>query len=77
MLQGVDKYPANDPLAGQDSLEFYGQRVWRAGNLSAQPPDPTREMEGFVALQFRERHHINHSVSATQYNYSFYCAVVR
>ncbi|KAG8282043.1 Trafficking protein particle complex subunit 11 [Homalodisca vitripennis] len=59
--QGVERYPANDPLAGLDSLEFYGQRPWRAGNLSAQPPDPIREMEGFVALQYNERHHINHS----------------
>ncbi|XP_046680192.1 trafficking protein particle complex subunit 11-like [Homalodisca vitripennis] len=61
LCQGVERYPANDPLAGLDSLEFYGQRPWRAGNLSAQPPDPIREMEGFVALQYNERHHINHS----------------
>ncbi|XP_054273779.1 trafficking protein particle complex subunit 11 [Macrosteles quadrilineatus] len=61
LCQGVDKYPASDPLAGTDSLEFYGQRPWRAGSLSAQPPDPTRELEGTVALQYNEKHKVSHS----------------
>lgn len=43
-------------------MEFYGQRPWRPGKLSAEPPDPHLESNGIQALQFLEKQ-INHSVS--------------
>lgn len=59
----MDKYPENDPLAGWENMEFYGQRPWRAGILNAQPPDPVREKEGFMALKYNEKFKVSHSVS--------------
>ena len=44
------------------TIEFYGQRVWRPGKLSADPPDPQREKDAILALQYIELHHVNHSV---------------
>lgn len=44
-------------------MEFYGQRPWRAGNLSVQPPDPVKERDGILALQYNEKFKVNHSVS--------------
>lgn len=61
LCQGVDKYPENDPLSGWESMEFYGQRPWRAGILSAQPPDLVREKEGFIALKYNEKFKVSHS----------------
>lgn len=55
-------YPDPDPLEGNDRLEFYGQRPWRPGKLSADPPDPQRELNGIQALQYLEKK-ICHSVS--------------
>lgn len=49
-----DKYPDNDPLEGGDNLEFYGQRAWRQGHQSIDPPDANREKEGILALQYQE-----------------------
>lgn len=50
--------PAPDPLEG--IVEFYGQRPWRPGRLSADPHDPQKEQAAVLALQFNERN-FNHS----------------
>ena len=60
-------YPTPDPLQGIVNLEFYGQRPWRPGKLSAEPPDPVLESNGIKALQFIEKMY-NHSVSKSQIN---------
>ena len=54
--------PASDPLVEKDDLEFYGQRPWRQGHQSIDPPDPQMEKEGILALQFLESQ-VDHSVS--------------
>lgn len=56
-----DKYPQPDPLDGLTRLEHYGQRPWRAGRLSAEPPDPALEQAAIEALQWKERNTVNHS----------------
>lgn len=61
--KAVNVYPEPDPLIGMEHLEFYGQRAWRPGKLSAEPPDPDKEKLGIVALQYQEKHLVNHSVS--------------
>lgn len=62
LFQHVLNYPTPDPLDGIQTLEFYGQRPWRPGKLSAEPPDPQLEQNGIMALQYLENH-ANHSVS--------------
>ncbi|XP_069669154.1 trafficking protein particle complex subunit 11 [Periplaneta americana] len=62
LCKGVNTYPKPDPLAGMDQLEFFGQRAWRPGKLSAEPPDPDKERLGIQALQYQEKHHVNHSM---------------
>lgn len=47
---------------GEEKLEFYGQRPWRPGKLSAEPADTVREAIGIQALQYREKSTVNHSV---------------
>lgn len=49
-------------------MEFYGQRPWRPGKLSAEPPDPQREQNGIHALQYLENQ-VNHSVSVVFITY--------
>lgn len=61
--KGLNVYPEPDPLIGMEQLEFYGQRAWRPGKLSAEPPDPDKEKLGMVALQYKEKQLVNHSVS--------------
>ena len=48
-------YPDPDPLISQSSLEYYGQRPWRPGKISIEPPDMELEQKGISALLFRER----------------------
>lgn len=50
--------PPPDPLEG--IVEFYGQRPWRPGRLSADPHDPQKEQAAISALQYNERV-FNHS----------------
>ncbi|MGH0122145.1 UNVERIFIED_CONTAM: hypothetical protein FKN15_042916 [Acipenser sinensis] len=53
-------HPNPDPLeTSAGSLDFYGQRPWRQGHQSIDPPDPEKEKGGILALQRRERdvHH--------------------
>ncbi|GBP31945.1 Trafficking protein particle complex subunit 11 [Eumeta japonica] len=48
------EYPSGpDPLDG--SVEFYGQRSWRPGRISADPHDPQKEQMAILALQFVEK----------------------
>lgn len=42
--------------------EFYGQRPWRAGKMTIEPPDATREREGIAALQYKETTTVQHSL---------------
>ncbi|KAF2366830.1 Foie gras liver health family 1 [Trinorchestia longiramus] len=48
-------------LDGLESLEIYGQRPWRAGKHSLEPPESEREACGIEAVQYHEltkvRHH--------------------
>lgn len=50
--------PAPDPMDGV--VEFFGQRPWRPGRLSADPHDPQKEQAAVLALQYNERI-FNHS----------------
>lgn len=50
--------PPPNPLEG--IVEFYGQRPWRPGRLSADPHDPQKEQAAILALQYNERV-FNHS----------------
>ena len=45
---------AGDPLDSLDKLDYYGQRPWRQGHQSIDPPEPAREREGVQALQRNE-----------------------
>lgn len=54
-------YPSPDPLEGGNTMEFFGQRPWRPGKISSEPPDPQIERNGIQALQFLEKA-VNHSV---------------
>lgn len=53
-------YPHPDPLEGIERIDFYGQRLWRPGKMSSEPPEPIVEANGIQALQFLENQ-INHS----------------
>ncbi|XP_077995405.1 trafficking protein particle complex subunit 11-like [Glandiceps talaboti] len=46
--------PDPNPLEDADKLEYYGQRPWRQGHQSIDPPDPGKEKEGIQALQYKE-----------------------
>lgn len=48
-------------LEGWKDLEFYGQRPWRAGKHSLEPPDPQIETEAISAVQHHEMTVVNHS----------------
>lgn len=49
------EYPTNDPLdTGSPVLDFYGQRPWRQGHQSIDPPDSQKEKEGILALKHQE-----------------------
>ncbi|XP_036407782.1 trafficking protein particle complex subunit 11 [Megalops cyprinoides] len=49
-------YPNPDPLeTPTGALDFYGQRPWRQGHQSIDPPDPEKEKGGILALQVKER----------------------
>ncbi|XP_011691077.1 PREDICTED: trafficking protein particle complex subunit 11-like [Wasmannia auropunctata] len=62
LCQHISSYPDPDPLLGEEKLEFYGQRPWRPGKLSAEPADTAREAIGIQALQHREKTAVNHSM---------------
>lgn len=62
ICSSVESYPEPDPLADEEKLEFYGQRPWRPGKLSAEPADQMGESAAIQALQFREKTTVNHSM---------------
>lgn len=43
-----------NPLENLHNLDFYGQRPWRQGHQSIDPPDIVKEKEGILALQNQE-----------------------
>uniref|UniRef100_A0A8D0A3G1 Trafficking protein particle complex subunit 11 n=1 Tax=Sander lucioperca TaxID=283035 RepID=A0A8D0A3G1_SANLU len=44
-----------NPPFSSGGLDFYGQRPWRQGHQSIDPPDAEKEKTGIVALQIKER----------------------
>ncbi|XP_066143332.1 trafficking protein particle complex subunit 11 [Euwallacea fornicatus] len=60
ICSSIIAYPHPDPLEGLDRIEFYGQRPWRPGKVSTEPPDPSLEASGIQALQYLENQ-ISHS----------------
>ncbi|KAG7196538.1 hypothetical protein KM043_018560 [Ampulex compressa] len=62
LCKNANNYPEPDVLAGEEKLEFYGQRPWRPGKLSAEPADTAKEVMAIQALQYREKHTVNHSM---------------
>ncbi|KAF6770450.1 hypothetical protein AHF37_11340, partial [Paragonimus kellicotti] len=57
----VDMYNPVSATEKVDGLEFYGQRPWRQGVQSTEPPSATKEREGIRALQKAELA-VDHSV---------------
>lgn len=53
LCQAGVNYPTPDPLSVV--LDFYGQRSWRQGHQSIEPPDAEKEKTGILALQIKER----------------------
>ncbi|XP_055488023.1 trafficking protein particle complex subunit 11 isoform X2 [Leucoraja erinacea] len=54
-------YPSPDPLETPSGLmDFFGQRPWRQGHQSIEPPDNEKEKVGILALQHKERD-VDHS----------------
>ncbi|XP_048507686.1 trafficking protein particle complex subunit 11 isoform X2 [Athalia rosae] len=62
LCKDVNEYPNPDPLAGCEKLEYYGQRPWRPGKLSAEPADMAGEAAAIRALQYKEKTAVNHSM---------------
>ncbi|KAA8589197.1 hypothetical protein FQN60_010542 [Etheostoma spectabile] len=56
LCQAGASYPSPEPGDTQSGgLDFYGQRPWRQGHQSIDPPDAEKEKMGIVALQSKER----------------------
>ncbi|EFA10428.2 Trafficking protein particle complex subunit 11-like Protein [Tribolium castaneum] len=55
LCSNIIALPQPHPLEGANSMEFYGQRPWRPGKLSAEPPDPQLESNGIQAIQYLEK----------------------
>ncbi|XP_013882191.1 trafficking protein particle complex subunit 11 [Austrofundulus limnaeus] len=56
LCQAGVSYPSADPLDPQSGgLDYYGQRPWRQGQQSIDPPDAEKEKMGILALQIKER----------------------
>ncbi|XP_064613188.1 trafficking protein particle complex subunit 11-like [Liolophura sinensis] len=49
-----------DPLENLNNLDYYGQRPWRQGHQSIEPPDSQTERDGVLALQHLETQ-VDHS----------------
>ncbi|KAI4800046.1 hypothetical protein KUCAC02_016583 [Chaenocephalus aceratus] len=48
--------PSPEPVDTQSGgLDFYGQRAWRQGHQSIDPPDAEKEKTGILAQQMKER----------------------
>ncbi|XP_054453704.1 trafficking protein particle complex subunit 11 [Anoplopoma fimbria] len=56
LCQAGAAYPSPEPGDTQTGgLDFYGQRPWRQGHQSIDPPDAEKEKTGILALQIKER----------------------
>lgn len=44
-----------DPLANLSTMEFFGQRPWRANSISLEPPNQDLEQSGIQALVLHEK----------------------
>nr|XP_061835586.1 trafficking protein particle complex subunit 11-like [Nerophis lumbriciformis] len=56
LSQAGAEYPSSDQLDTQNAaLDYYGQRPWRQGHQSIDPPDQDKEKRGILALQIKER----------------------
>ncbi|KAF7641907.1 hypothetical protein LDENG_00268630 [Lucifuga dentata] len=63
LCQAGVSYPNPEPLdTPAGGLDFYGQRSWRQGHQSIDPPDSEKEKAGILALQCKEND-VPHSVS--------------
>ncbi|XP_054725000.1 trafficking protein particle complex subunit 11-like [Uloborus diversus] len=62
LCKSVQEAPNFEVLDGADSLEFYGQRPWRACCQSLEPPDPEKEIQGILALKYKEFNEVDHSM---------------
>ncbi|KAK2581512.1 hypothetical protein KPH14_005173 [Odynerus spinipes] len=62
LCKNVNSYPDPDPLAGEEKVEFYGQRPWRSGKLHVEPLDSAKEAAAIQALQYKEKTTVNHSM---------------
>ncbi|RUS82473.1 hypothetical protein EGW08_009779 [Elysia chlorotica] len=61
-MQPEDIKPAEEIEGYMGKTDFYGQRKWRQGHQSIEPPDLHKEREGILALQTKERQ-LDHSWS--------------
>eukprot|EP00096_Caligus_rogercresseyi_P005662 TRINITY_DN21630_c0_g1_i1.p1 TRINITY_DN21630_c0_g1~~TRINITY_DN21630_c0_g1_i1.p1 ORF type:complete len:1144 (-),score=382.67 TRINITY_DN21630_c0_g1_i1:80-3382(-) len=48
-------------LENTESLEFFGQRPWRPGKVTLEPPDMEKENAGIRALIYQEKNGVNYS----------------
>ncbi|XP_068181246.1 trafficking protein particle complex subunit 11 [Antennarius striatus] len=56
LCQAEAAHPSSEPVDNQTGgLDFYGQRPWRQGHQSIDPPDAEKERTGILALQIKER----------------------
>ncbi|KAL5018539.1 hypothetical protein ScPMuIL_004261 [Solemya velum] len=47
----VSNPPQSNPLENLENLDYWGQRPWRQGHQSIDPPDLARERDGIATLQ--------------------------
>ncbi|XP_046561774.1 LOW QUALITY PROTEIN: trafficking protein particle complex subunit 11-like [Haliotis rubra] len=60
LCQPITDPPPVDPFQNVARLEYYGQRPWRQGHQSIDPPDAQKEKEGISGLQCLENQ-VDHS----------------
>ncbi|KAI5086820.1 trafficking protein particle complex subunit 11 isoform X1, partial [Silurus meridionalis] len=55
-MQPSVSFPTLDPSeTNTGALDFYGQRQWRQGHQSIDPPDAEKEKQGIHSLQLKEK----------------------
>ncbi|XP_041711269.1 trafficking protein particle complex subunit 11 isoform X2 [Coregonus clupeaformis] len=70
-------YPTPDPLEmTSGALDFYGQRAWRQGHQSIDPPDTEKEKGGILALQVKEKD-VPHSMGEEYYHAKDYTKALK
>ncbi|VVC31573.1 Gryzun, putative trafficking through Golgi,Foie gras liver health family 1,Tetratricopeptide-like helical [Cinara cedri] len=63
ICQGVNVYPASNPLSEWNNIEFYGQRPWRLMKTLSNVDYDTVEADGIQALRYFENTKVDHSKS--------------